>query len=72
MFASILLLIVSGNVSEDRLPEISLSFSIVRPVIVRDSMNLQAKPKFVALADMNKIGKTKIADKPNPDLLISW
>lgn len=68
MFALILAVVFSGN-SEDRLPEISLSFNVQKVSIVRDSMKMVA-PKKVTFDDMNKIGKTRMAEKPNPDLVV--
>lgn len=70
MFALILAVVFSGN-SEDRLPEISLSFNVPKVSIVRDSMNI-VPPKKVTWDDMNKldVNKKKIADKPNPDLVV--
>ena len=68
MFALILAVVFSGN-SEDRLPEISLSFNVQKVSIVRDSMKM-VSPKKVTFDDMNKIGKTRMAEKPNPDLVV--
>lgn len=68
MFALILAFVFSGN-SEDRMPEVSLSFTVPKISIVRDSMYL-VPPKKVGWNDMNKIGKTKMAEMPNPDLLV--
>lgn len=68
MFALILAVVFSGN-SEDRSEGISLSFNVPKVSIVRDSMKMVA-PKKVTFDDMNKIGKTKMAEKPNPDLVV--
>lgn len=68
MFALILAVVFSGN-SEDRSEGISLSFNVPKVSIVRDSMKL-VSPKKVTFDDMNKIGKTRMADKPNPDLVV--
>ena len=64
----ILAVVFSGN-SEDRSEGISLSFNVPKVSIVRDSMKMVA-PKKVTFDDMNKIGKTRMADKPNPDLVV--
>ncbi len=68
MFALILAVVFSGN-SEDRSEGISLSFNVPKVSIVRDSMKMVA-PKKVTFDDMNKIGKTRMAEKPNPDLVV--
>lgn len=70
MFALILAVVFSGN-SEDRLPEIPLSFNVPKISFVRDSMKL-IPPKKVGWNDMNKLdaGKMKIVEKPNPDHFI--
>lgn len=68
MFALILAVVFSGN-SEDRSEGISLSFNVPKVSIVRDSLKLVA-PKKVTFDDMNKIGKTRMAEKPNPDLVV--
>jgi hypothetical protein len=68
MFALILAVVFSGN-SEDRMPEISLSFNITKVSIVRDSMKMVA-PNRVTFDNMNKVGKTRQVEKPNPDLVV--
>jgi hypothetical protein len=68
MFALILAVVFSGN-SEDRSEGISLSFNVPKVSIVRDSMKM-VSPKKVTFDDMNKIGKTRMAEKPNPDLVV--
>jgi hypothetical protein len=71
MFALILAVVFSGNVSEDRLPGVEISFSTIRPVIVHDSVNV-TKLKGITFDDMNKIdvNKAKKNEKPNPDWVV--
>ena len=70
MFALILAIVFSGN-SDDRMPEVSLEFNVQKVSIVRDSLKM-VSPKEVTWNNMNKldIRKKKIADKPNPDLVV--
>jgi len=54
MFA-LLLVLVSFNTDNDRLPEVSLTeLSSVRPAMVRDSVNLKA-PKPILFDGFNKL-----------------
>ena len=68
MFALILAVVFSGN-SDDRLPEVSLSFAVQKVSIVRDSLKM-IPPNKITFDNMNKIGKTRQAEKPNPDLIV--
>lgn len=70
MFALLLTLIFSNASDNDRLPEVSLDFHASAKVVrVQDSVKVSAPPVKI---DFQKIGPTKIALKPNPDLVIIW
>ena len=68
MFALILAVVFSGN-SEDRLPEISLSFNVPKVSIVRDSMNIVA-PKKVTWDDMNKLKNPRKVETPKDEFVV--
>lgn len=70
MFALLLTLIFSNASDNDRMPEISLDFhASAKVVCARDSVKVSAPPVKI---DIVKVGPTKIASKPNPDLVIVW
>lgn len=68
MFALILAVVFSGN-SEDRLPEISLSFNAPKVSIVRDSMKMVA-PKKVTWDDMNKLKNPRKVETPKDEFVV--
>lgn len=70
MFAMVLALIVSGN-SDDRMPEISLDFSVKKISIVRDTLKVKA-PKEVTWNDMNKLDpeSIRVVEKPSEKFVI--
>ncbi len=72
MFAMILAMIVSGN-SEDRMPEISLDFTVKKISMVRDSVKVKA-PKEVTWNDMNKLDpeSIRVVEKPTEKFVIIY
>lgn len=72
MFAMILAMIVSGN-SEDRMPEISLDFTVKKISMVRDSLKVKA-PKEVTWNDMNKLDpeSIRVVEKPTEKFVIIY
>ena len=68
MFALILAVVFSGN-SEDRMPEISLSFNVPKVSIVRDSMKL-VSPKKVTWDDMNKLKNPRKVETPKDEFVV--
>lgn len=72
MFAMILAMIVSGN-SDDRMPEISLDFTIKKISMVRDSVKVEA-PKEVTWNDMNKLDpeSIRVVEKPTEKFVIIY
>lgn len=68
MFALILAVVFSGD-SEDRLPEISLSFNVPKISIVRDSMKL-VSPKKVTWDDMNKLKNPRKVETPKDEFVV--
>ena len=72
MFAMILAMIVSGN-SEDRMPEISLDFTVKKISMVRDSLKVKV-PKEVTWNDMNKLDpeSIRVVEKPTEKFVIIY
>lgn len=72
MFAMILAMIVSGN-SDDRLPEISLDFTVKKISMVRDTLKVKA-PKEVTWNDMNKLDpeSIRVVEKPTEKFVIIY
>jgi len=72
MFAMILAMIVSGN-SDDRMPEISLDFTVKKISMVRDSVKVNA-PKEVTWNDMNKLDpeSIRVVEKPTEKFVIIY
>lgn len=72
MFAMVLALIVSGN-SDDRMPEISLDFTVKKISMVRDSVKVKA-PKEVTWNDMNKLDpeSIRVVEKPSEKFVIIY
>lgn len=72
MFAMILAMIVSGN-SEDRMPEISLDFTVKKIFMDRDSVKVKA-PKEVTWNDMNKLDpeSIRVVEKPTEKFVIIY
>lgn len=70
MFAMIFAMIVSGN-SEDRMPEISLDFTVKKISMVRDSLKVKV-PKEVTWNDMNKLDpeSIRVVEKPTEDFVV--
>jgi hypothetical protein len=72
MFAMILAMIVSGN-SDDRMPEISLDFTVKKISMVRDSLKVKA-PEEVTWNDMNKLDpeSIRVVEKPTEKFVIIY
>ncbi len=72
MFAMILAMIVSGN-SDERMPEISLDFTVKKISMVRDSVKVKA-PKEVTWNDMNKLDpeSIRVVEKPTEKFVIIY
>jgi len=72
MFAMILAMIVSGN-SDDRMPEISLDFTVKKISMVRDTLKVKA-PKEVTWNDMNKLDpeSIRVVEKPTEKFVIIY
>ena len=72
MFAMILAMIVSGN-SDDRMPEISLDFTVKKISMVRDSLKVKV-PKEVTWNDMNKLDpeSIRVVEKPTEKFVIIY